>query len=208
LLPACHIASMGVLALITELEHGTARTYRRCSAQSRLTPPRRAEERSRLETQVITKEPREMTTMRWHYKLNRPHATATASDARQLVAAAESFLAGRYEEYLRENHELIPGWTRLNGVAHGDLETLKDMVQSLNIRELRMVAEHSDKAWRVAQEVIAAELVQLVMDNTQLLARIQQRVLVPLEFCLMDEEELAPLELVVLTRAALRSRTT
>jgi hypothetical protein len=55
--------------------------------------------------------------------------------------------------------------TRLNGVAHRDLETLKDMAQSLNIRELRIVAERSDKAWRVAQKVIAAELVQLVMDT-------------------------------------------
>jgi hypothetical protein len=157
---------------------------------------------------VITREPREITTMRWHYKLNRPPSAATTRDARQLVTAAESFLAGRYEEYLRESHEVIPGWTRLNAVAHRDLETLNDMAQSLNIRELRMVAEHSDKAWMVAQEVIAAELVQLVMDNTQLLARIQRRVLVPLEFCLMDEEEVSPLELVVLTRAALRSRTT
>jgi hypothetical protein len=68
--------------------------------------------------------------MRWHYKLNRPHSTATTRDARQLVTAAESFLAARYEEYPRENHELIPGWTRLNGVAHRDLETLKDMAQS------------------------------------------------------------------------------
>jgi hypothetical protein len=149
-----------------------------------------------------------MTTMRWFYKLNRPDSTATTRDARQLVTAAESFLAGRFEEYLRENHELIPGWTRLNGVAHRDLETLKDMAKPLSIRELPMVAEHSDKAWRVAQEVIAAELVQLVVDDTQLLARIQRRVLVPLEFCLMDEEDVAPLDLVVLTRAALRSRTT
>jgi hypothetical protein len=68
-----------------------------------------------------------------------------------------------------------------------------------------MVAEHSDKAWRVAQEVIAAELVQLVMDNTQLLARIQRRVLVPLEFCLMYEEEVAPLELAYASCSAIKN---
>jgi hypothetical protein len=71
-----------------------------------------------------------------------------------------AFLAGAYEQHLRGNDRLIPGWTRLNGAAHGDLDGLKRLAKTLNVHELPSLAEHSDKAWSVAQAVIAAEVVE------------------------------------------------
>jgi hypothetical protein len=144
--------------------------------------------------------------MHWRRKLKLANSITSTTDRLELAAAAESFLTGAYEQHLRGNDQLIPGWTRLNGVAHGDLDVLKRMAKTLNVHELPSVAEHSDKAWRVAQAVMAADLVELVMGSTKLLERIQRRVLIPLEFCLMEEDNVTALELAALTRAALRSR--
>jgi hypothetical protein len=131
-------------------------------------------------------------------KSKRANTVTTAPFGLQLVEGAESFLAGWYEQYLRENHQIIPGWTRLNGVAHGDLDALKRMAQSLRSRDVPLITGYSDKAWSVAQAVIAEELVRLVDDIPELLERIQRRVLIPLEFYLMQEESVTALELVVL----------
>jgi hypothetical protein len=144
--------------------------------------------------------------MYWRRKLKRANAITTTVDRLQLVAAAESFLAGAYEQHLRGNDQLIPGWTRLNGIAHGDLDALTGMAKTLNVHDLPSVIGHSEEAWRVAQAVIAADLVELVMGSDKLLERIQRRLLIPLEFCLMEEDQVTAFELVVMTRAALRSR--
>jgi hypothetical protein len=126
--------------------------------------------------------------------------TTSATDGLQLAKAAESFLAGWYEQYLRENGQVIPGWTRLNGVAHGDLNALKCMAQSPNSRDVRLIAGYSDRAWRVAQALVAEKIVTMAMDSPELLQRIQRRVLIPLEFHLMEEERVTALELVMLIR--------
>jgi hypothetical protein len=139
-------------------------------------------------------------------QVKKASSMTTSADSLQVAAAAECFLTGTYEQHLRENDQPIPGWTRLNGVAHGDLEALNRMAKTLNVHDLWSVTEHSEKAWIVAQAVLAAELVDLVKGSTQLLERIQWRVLIPLEFCLMEEDKITSLELVVMTRAALRSR--
>jgi hypothetical protein len=144
--------------------------------------------------------------MYWRRKLKRANAITTTVDRLQLVAAAESFLAGAYEQHLRGNDQLIPGWTRLNGIAHGDLDALTGMAKTLNVHDLPSVIGHSEEAWRVAQAVIAADLVELVMGSDKLLERIQRRLLIPLEFCLMEEDQVTAFELVAMTRAALRSR--
>jgi hypothetical protein len=133
-------------------------------------------------------------------KSKRANTVTTAPFGLQLVEGAESFLAGWYEQYLRENGQVIPGWTRLNGVAHGDLNALKCMAQSLNSRDVRPIAGYSDRAWRVAQALVAEEIVTMAMDSPELLQRIQRRVLIPLEFHLMEEERVTALELVVLIR--------
>jgi hypothetical protein len=126
--------------------------------------------------------------------------TASNTDGHQLVEAAESFLAGCYEQFLRENDQIIPGWTRLNGVAHGDLDALKRMAKSLSFRDVPLIAGYSERAWGVAQALIAEEIVTMATDSPELLRRIQRRVLIPLEFHLMEEERVTALELVVLIR--------
>ncbi|MGD0943680.1 MAG: hypothetical protein ABR972_05315 [Acidimicrobiales bacterium] len=63
-------------------------------------------------------------------------------------------------------------------------------------------------AWRNAERVLANELLELVENDPDVLSRVQQTVLVPLEFELMRtaaERGLTAFELVQSTRTALRS---
>jgi hypothetical protein len=130
--------------------------------------------------------------------------TSAATDGLQLIAGAESFLVGGYERHLRDNDQIIPGWTRLNCLAHGNLNTLKRMAKAVNTRMLPALTErNSELAWTVAQSAIAGELVALTLGSTKLLERIQSRVLI--EFCLMDEDNVTALEVLIVTREALQS---
>jgi hypothetical protein len=131
----------------------------------------------------------------------RPLAAATS----RLIADVEAFLCGDYANHLCRKRDPVPGWAWLNTFAHGDLQSLRRARRPLLRRPSAVVADPTGHEWTVAQQVLAAELLELVEGDPKMLARMQQSVLMPLEFLLMQEDDLTAFDLVQFTRAALRS---
>lgn len=123
---------------------------------------------------------------------------------RLLVKSAESFLAGTYEDYLLASNQTVPVWARLNCLAHGDLAAISRMAKHADPSDLLTLALDAG-AWTAARSTLALDLVRLVRGSAVLLAHIQRRILIPIESVLMDDNDVTAPELVVVTRAALRS---
>jgi hypothetical protein len=68
-----------------------------------------------------------------------------------------------------------------------------------------VVSQPEAEEWGIARRVLADELLELVAGDAEMLAHLQEIVLVPLEFLLMHEDDLNAFDLVQFTRAALRS---
>jgi hypothetical protein len=120
----------------------------------------------------------------------------------------QAFLSGDYADYLRHRGEAMRGWARLNNLAHGDLESLCEPRRPFAVPKSGAFADWLEETWRSAQGLLANELLELVDNEPGRLSRVQQTVLVPLEFELMQteaESTLTALELVQSTRAALNS---
>lgn len=127
----------------------------------------------------------------------------TAASSR-LIADAEAFLSGNYANHLCRQRDMVPGWARLNTFAHGDLRSLR-RARRPRVRPPSAVTDPAAEEWNIAQQVLADELLELVDADAELLAHVQESVLVPLEFVLMQEDDLTAFDLVQFTRAALRS---
>jgi hypothetical protein len=56
-----------------------------------------------------------------------------------------------------------------------------------------------------ARSTLARDLVRLVQGRAALLIQVQRRILIPIESVLMEQEDVMAPELVLVTRAALRS---
>ena len=124
----------------------------------------------------------------------------------RFVDETESFLSGTFAQEMRARGDAVPGWARLNVLAHGDLATIEGLRQSSGATAPAYVDE--DDAWSSAVRVLATELAALVEGDAGLLMRIQRSVLVPLELRLIQVESRRTLtapDLVQATRAALRS---
>ena len=100
---------------------------------------------------------------------------------------------------------MVPGWARLNTFAHGDLRSVRRARRPQVIRPLAATADPTAEEWGIAQRILADEPLELVDGDAELLAHVQESVLVPLEFVLMQEDDLSAYDLVNFTRAALRS---
>ena len=127
----------------------------------------------------------------------RPLKAATS----RLISDAEEFLSGGYENHLGRHNDPVPAWARLNVLAHGDLGSLRDIAEVVS-------NDWPEGLWRTACRLLAQELLAVVRDDSAMLSRLQHATLIPLELYLMDAEvdqTVGPLELVQLTRAALRS---
>jgi len=145
--------------------------------------------------------------MRWFQPRRDDERPLTASSAR-LVADAEAFLAGEYANHLRRHRVAVPGWARLNRLAHGDLASLHQCRRPLATAKSAAFADWPEESWRRAQQLLATELLKLVDNDPDKLSQVQRSVLVPLELRLIHVEEersLTALELVQSTRSALRS---
>ena len=127
------------------------------------------------------------------------------SASSRLIAGTEAFLSGDYANHLHRHSDRIPGWARLNTLAHGDIDSLRRAEQSPSAGKPTSLADLTDDSWRSALRILARELNQLVREDSDLLTHLQQHALVPLEFRLMCEGSLTAFELVQLTRAAVRS---
>jgi hypothetical protein len=125
----------------------------------------------------------------------------------RLISETEAFMGGELAGRLRRQHANVPGWARLNFLAHGDLQGLRVTRRLALARRSTTIAELTEESWGSAQLVLARELFELVGNDPHLLADVQRRVLVPLELQLMEHESLTAFELVQFTRAALRSST-
>lgn len=123
----------------------------------------------------------------------------------RLTNGAEAFLCGEYATHLHRHGEVVPGWARLNTLAHGDVDSLRRAERSFAVRRPETFADLADDSWKTALRVLAREVNQLVGADPDLLVRLQQSALVPLEFRLMSADALTAYELVQLTRAAVRS---
>jgi hypothetical protein len=135
---------------------------------------------------------------------NDPERPLTAASSR-LIADAEAFLSGNYADHLGRQRDMIPGWARLNTFAHGDLASVRRARWPRVVKPAAGRADPDFEEWDIAQQVLADELLELVDRDAELLAHVQESVLVPLEFLLMKEKDLTALDLVQFTRAALRS---
>jgi hypothetical protein len=134
---------------------------------------------------------------------NGPHSAAGS----RLIVDAEAFLAGDFVDHLRSQDEIVPGWARLNNLAHGDLQSLRQARRSF-IATSSAALDWTETTWRNAERVLANELLEFVENDPDVLTRVQRTVLVPLEFELMRAEAergLTAFELVQSTRTALRS---
>lgn len=118
-----------------------------------------------------------------------------------LVAEVEAYLSGNYEEYLRCRACDIPGWSRLNLLAHGDLDRIRTLEQETASSDPR-ARGHYDRTWTDVQGLLARQLLTLVGDDPAALARIQQTMLVPLELRLIGQPSGSELSAHELVRAA------
>lgn len=142
--------------------------------------------------------------MRWFRgrdAVDRPLERASS----RLISETEAFLAGEFACRLRGLNATVPSWARLNFLAHGDLRGLRLTRRLALARRSTTLADLTEESWGSAESVLARELIDLVGNDPGLLADVQRRVLVPLEFQLMQQESLTAFELVQFTRAALRS---
>jgi hypothetical protein len=131
----------------------------------------------------------------------RPLVAATA----RLIADTEAFVSGDYADHLRRHGDMVPGWARLNLLAHSDLERLRRARLPFSSRKPALFAKRTGDAWRSAIRVLADELIEVVESDSEMLSYVQRCALVPLELELMHEVDLTAFELVQFTRAALRS---
>jgi hypothetical protein len=118
-------------------------------------------------------------------------------------------LSGGFAQHARLLGNSVPAWSWLNAFAHGDLNSLKELRSSLG-GSVTLAVDDEERSWKSAQRVLADELFGLVKGDADLLLRIQQRALVPLELQLLRTEAergLTARGLVQATRAALRSST-
>ena len=145
--------------------------------------------------------------MRW-FRRRQDDGRRLLVEGARLVADAEAFLSGNYARILQNHGDAVPGWAYLNMIAHGDLRSLHQTRRAPGRANSSMaVADLSEETWRNAQRTLATELLELVNDDPQMLARVQQRFLVPLELQLMNTEtgsNVTVSELLQFTRAAFR----
>lgn len=143
--------------------------------------------------------------MRWFGRPggNGPHSAAGS----RLIVDAEAFLAGDFAGHLRSQDEIVPAWARLNNLAHGDLQSLRQARRAF-VPTSSAALDWTETTWRNAERVLANELLEFVENDPEVLSRVQRTVLVPLELELMRTEAergLTAFELVQSTRTALRS---
>jgi hypothetical protein len=123
----------------------------------------------------------------------------------RLISETEAFMTGDLAGRLGRRSVPIPGWARLNSLAHGDLHGLRTTRHLAMARRSATLADLTEESWRSAQNLLARELNELVGNDPGLLLEVQRHVLVPLELQLMRRDGLTAFELVELTRSALRS---
>jgi hypothetical protein len=131
-----------------------------------------------------------------------------AAGAARLIADTEAFLAGDYAKKLRLSGVTVPPWAQLNVLAHAGFKSFVEATAPIDVRPSLSEANWPEESWRCARRVLASEILRFVGNDPEILCRVQQSVLVPLEFQLMDDEEktgLTAFELVQVTRAALRA---
>jgi hypothetical protein len=146
--------------------------------------------------------------MNWLRKGKSNEQLLAAATAR-LIADAEAFLVGDYANKLRLGGVTVPAWAQLNVLAHAGFQRFVEATAPIDVRRLPpSEASWPEQSWGCARRVLASEILRFVGNDPEILSRVQQSVLVPLEFQLMDDEEkssLTAFELVQVTRAALRA---
>src|SRR5271163_2970960 len=102
---------------------------------------------------------------------------------RRLVHETQAFLQGSYFEQLARTGKRPPPWVVMNAAAHGDLARLHDVVSW----SVEMGEDDIELAGRAAAaQIIVRELLSIVENDHERLARVQRKVLVPFEFVLMS----------------------
>jgi hypothetical protein len=145
--------------------------------------------------------------MNW-LKQGRNNERLLAAATVRLIADAEAFLAGDYAKKLRLSGVTVPDWAQLNILAHGGFQSFVEVTAPIDVRPSLSEANWPEESWRCARRVLASEILRFVDNDPEILSLVQQSVLVPFEFELMDDEaktSLTAFELVQVTRAALRA---
>jgi hypothetical protein len=115
----------------------------------------------------------------WRRRKPTPHDPPVVPGC-EIAQECELFLDGRYVEHLRKARRPIPAWVRLNPVAHGTVDDLRQLVS---------VAAHPSAQWDwvTATGRLAGEVLNAVEGDAERLRCLQREILIPLELGLADE---------------------
>ena len=131
----------------------------------------------------------------------RPNNASTLS-GKQFAASVESYLCGRYENHLKGNNSTVPAWARLNCLAHGNLDALKQIAKRDQLVDPPSVAWDTE-LWTSARSTLAEVVVRIVEAGRASLAEVQDSVLIPLEAFLMGYDNVTAAQLAIVTWGAL-----
>jgi hypothetical protein len=129
----------------------------------------------------------------------RKRSLAEAID--RMIAETEAFLSGDYVDHLRRLDVTVPAWAQLNVFCSWGPRRRR----TFRWQGSKGTADASEEAWRSTVRVLAGMLIDLVDGDRRMLHIVQRQILVPLEFELMDKDDLTPFELLRYMRTAFRS---
>jgi len=123
-------------------------------------------------------------------------------NAAQLAASVESYLYGGYENHLKGINKAVPAWARLNCLARGDLDALKQLAKRDQPVDLPSV-NWDTELWSSARSTLAEAILRMAEGGSESLEELQDRVLIPLEAFLMGYDGATASQLALVTWAAL-----
>lgn len=93
-----------------------------------------------------------------------------------LVDECEAYVAGRFQGYLEQNGQPVPGWAWINSIAHGDLKAVREIAQA------------TDRSGGPQEAVtdLAKQVLRIIDHGHETLPDLQLRVLIPLESALIE----------------------
>ena len=101
----------------------------------------------------------------------------TRREGRELGKECETYLCGRYAEYMDARHRVVPNWAWINVLAHGDLERLRELAAGDGLDPTRRT--RTTVWWQAVAFV--ADVVVAQGDDGSSLDELQRSVLVPIE---------------------------
>lgn len=126
------------------------------------------------------------------------------SRAENLGDEVEAVVAGRLVEHLVAERRAVPPWAALNRMAHGDLEQLRAVLTEPD--DAGAPSGDWVRPWVVSERVLTFRLLCAAHDADELRV-LQQMVLVPFEWSLIERYKTAPITVRDVFQAATEALT-